>query len=153
MTTTSTEALTQQLRTRLLTYQPPAAAATLTARIGGRLYIDWPPDRAVFPYGIMRLMNGDRDGAYNGERMTAEMEVQLYSNTRVNAVALEGMADVCDMAMLKYVDAGSGLVFSRQGRRDTLPPPSDPADREVVTIRLVYPLRVWPLFLHTAATT
>lgn len=149
MATTSTASLAKQLRSRLLTYAPPASAPTLNTMIGGRLYIDRGPDVITFEYGIMRLINRQISNDYDPVRETPELEIQLYANNASRAQALEGMADVCDMAMTDYKDATSGLTFSRGRRRDTLPPFTDPADREIIAIRLVYELVVWPLYLNT----
>lgn len=71
----------------------------------------------------------------------------LYGRPRSQAVTIEDAADVCDQAMLRYVDSSSGLTFSRERQRDTLPPFIDPADREVVQIRLLYSVKTWPLLL------
>jgi hypothetical protein len=151
MTTTSTANLWRQMRVRLLTYVP-RSGATLRTRIGDRLYYVQAPDNAAWPHGIatLRLPN---DGAYNGERLEGELEVLLYDRPRSKQEALEDMADIADQAMLRYADGTSGLVFSRERRRDTLPANLPPADREVCGIRLVYQLVVWPLFLTQHASS
>jgi hypothetical protein len=152
MTTLSTDGLFTQLRTHVLSYIP-LTGTTLMQRLGtgtlasSRLWKDAPPDTAAYPYGVMRLLNQLTSGEYNGERERIDFEIMLFARPRAQAVALEDMADLIDQAMLRYRDASSGLSFSRSRQRDTLPPPTSPADREVVQIRLVYPLVVWPRYL------
>ena len=150
--TTSTDNLFTQLRTRLLTFAP-LAGATLMTRLGGttlnnsRLWKDAPPDSALYPFGVMRIINRISEGRYNGEREQFDLEVILYGRPRSQAVSVEDAADVCDQAMLRYADGASGLTFSRERQRDSLPDLADPADREVVQVRLVYSAVVWPRML------
>ena len=151
MSTTSTANIWRTVRSRILGYQPPTGA-TLQTRLSGRLYYVQAPDNAPWPHGIgtLRLPSS---GAYNSERLDGELELMLYDRPRSKAEALEDMADVADQAMLRYADGSSGLVFSRERRRDTLPAFLPPADREVVAIRLVFQLVVWPLYLTQHASS
>ena len=151
MSTTSTANIWRTVRSRILGYQPPSGA-TLQTRLGGRFYMVQAPDDADWPHAIGRLTLPS-SGAYNGERLEGELELQIYDRPRSKAEALEDMADVADQAMLRYADATSGLIFSRERRRDTLPAFLPPADREVVAIRLVYQLVVWPLYLTQHASS
>ena len=152
MSTDSTDALFTMLRTKLLSFAP-LAGATLMTRLGGttlnnaRLWKDNIPDNAAYPLGVMRIINRASSGQYNGERETFNLEIMLYGRPRSQAVAIEDAADVCDQAMLRYSDSTSGLMFSRERQRDTLPAFADPADREVVQVRLVYSAVVWPRML------
>jgi hypothetical protein len=148
--TTSTAGMYQTLRTRLLTYQPPDSAPTLASRLTD-LFINAAPDDVAYPYGTMRLLNRDEDGAYNGDREATDLEVMLYHRPRAKAMDLEACGDVCDQAMKGYADATSGLLFSRSRQRDTLPQFPEPADREIVGIRLLYPVVAWPRLLTDVA--
>lgn len=149
MATTSTNAILDQIRTRLLTFQPPAAAATLTTRLGGRLWIDWAPDTAAFPYGIMRVVDNTRATDYDANRDVIQLEVMIHGNKRTQSDDVEDAADVCDMAMNDYSDSTSGMVFCRNRSRSTAPATEDPAYRENAIVRLVYELVVYPLYLNT----
>lgn len=157
MSTGTSDALSTQLRNRLLGFipaNPPLGYTSLNTRLGGatpgagRLWKDAAPDTAAYPFGIMRLIN--RVSLNERERM--DLEVVLYGRPRSQAVAIEDAADLCDAAMLNYRDPTSGLIFSHERQRDTLPPPTDPADREVVQVRLVYSLIVWPILLSQYVT-
>lgn len=158
MTTASTEDLYTQLRNRLLGYVPPAPLdvgwITLNTRLGGqaagsgRLYKDAPPDDAAYPNGVMRIINR----LSLSERERADLEIVLYGRPRSQAVDIEGAADVCDQAMLNYVDSSSGLTFSRERQRDTLEGPTDAADRELVQVRVVYSLKFYPVYLTQYTT-
>lgn len=155
MDTTSTVAFAKELQAHLLGFTPTTGALaglTLQTRLGGRLYQVAPPDTLTYPFGLMRLMGRRIDGAYNGARETMDVEVQLYRRPRSALQDLETDADLCDLAMQRYVASDAlGIVFGRQRQRDTLPPFTDLADREVVTIRLVYPLVTWPAWLYPDA--
>jgi hypothetical protein len=155
MSTASTNAFSSQIRTRVLTFQP-ITGTTLGARLSGRLYKDWPPENAVFPYGIMRVINrisGGRNQQPN-YRETPSAEFMLYDNTRAAARvdALEDMGDLIDAALIGYVDSTSGLVYSVGRQRDTLPPPVDPADRHSNSIRILYDFTVYPTYLTQQLT-
>jgi hypothetical protein len=153
MTTTSTDNLHTQIRNQLLTFVPKAGGQTLNQRLGGtgsndgRLYKSQAPDTVVYPFGVMRLINQLTLGEYGSEREAMDLEIMLFGRPRSQGLTIEDIADLCDQAMLRYVDSSSGLVFSRSRQRDTMPQPVDPADREVVQIRLAYPLKVWPQYL------
>lgn len=151
MSTASTDAIATTLRTHLLTFEPAPDAGTLGDVLGERLYRDAAPDSPTYPYGVMRLINRVVDGAYNGDRESMDLEVQLFHRPRRATATLETAADRCDIAMQRYADASDGLLFSRERTRDTLPPFPEPADREVVQIRLVYPLVAWPTYLTHGA--
>lgn len=157
MNTDSTADVMKGLRAYLLGFAPMGGGDTLGARLSvvpegsparpNRLYIVNVPDVLVYPYGIMRWMDPETSGATRGNRMAGELETILYHRPRGKAQDLEHAADVYQQAMREFADATDGLVFSRAGRRNTLPPFQDPADREVVMIRLVNDLVVWPNFL------
>lgn len=154
MSTTSTNALSSQIRTRVLTFVP-LAGATLGTRLSGRLYKDWPPETAVFPYGVMRIINRVSGGVNQQPqyRETPSAEFMLYDNTRAAARvdALEDMGDLLDAALIGYSDSTSGLVFSVGRLRDTLPPPVDPADRHANSIRILYDFTAYPVYLSQYA--
>jgi hypothetical protein len=159
--TNSQEGVKRALRNLVLDFQPldgngDPLGSPLRARYGGanarQLMFDVLADNTPFPSGILRLINQHRDGAYNGERITADLEIMLYERNAVNAAALEADADVIEQAFLRYKDRTSGLIFSRQGRRDTLPPSVEPESRGMVQIRLVFPLVIWPRYLTRYAT-
>ncbi|KKW05435.1 MAG: hypothetical protein UY40_C0020G0012 [candidate division CPR1 bacterium GW2011_GWC1_49_13] len=142
MSTTSTTNIYRTLRTRLLSFTP-AAGATLASRLGNRLFVAQAPDDATYPYGVMTL-SLSTEGAYNGDREQGIFEVTLYDRPRSRQEALEDIADICDGALLRYADASSGLLFSRDRARASLPPAPPPLDREVCAVRLAYSIVVWP---------
>lgn len=158
----SNEAIKRALRNHILDFQPlddngDPLGAPLRARYGGgtsaRIYFDALPDNLAFPNGIARLINQRRSGAYNGERISADLEIMLYERNAANAAALEADADIVDAAMLRAkVSQGSGFMFSREGTRDTLPPSAEPESRGVVTVRLLYSVVIWPRYLTRYAS-
>jgi len=154
MDTTSTAGIVKALRAHLLAFDPPGAQGPASAVLADRLYMAQ-PDTLAYPYGLIRLMGRTVTPGSHGERETADLEIMLHERPRRLLERLEGIADAFDQAMQRYTaaDAGHtlGIVFSRVRRRDTLPPFSNPADRDVAQIRLVYPLTIWPGFLFNDA--
>lgn len=150
-TTDSTAAIYAMIRDRILNFTPKSGSKLKDTL--SELYVVQAPDNAKFPYGVMRFINTNRDGAYQGYRQTMEVEVQLFAQPRSEASALEVMADVADEAMLGWRQATSGLAFSFEGSRMSIPPAPPPLNSEVVQIRLTYPVVVWPAFLTQYANS
>jgi hypothetical protein len=153
MATTSTAALIQQVRTKLLNFAPAGGGQTLTTRLGGRLYIGQAPENPAFPHGVMRFINTVKGGAYNGDRVSGDIELMLYGNTVAQAQSLEDAADVAEQALLRYKDATGGLVFSRESIRDSVSPPSDPAMAAFISVRCLFAVKAWPTYITQYATT
>lgn len=147
MATTSTKEWLQQIRQRLLTFVPPDNGDALDD-ILSTLYIKRASDKATFPYGIMRVVDDTQNTDYDANRFTVQLEVMIHGNQDAHATVVEDAADLCDMAMQDYVDSSSGLTWARGRSRSTAPATDDPAYRENATVRLVYELIVYPLFLN-----
>jgi hypothetical protein len=159
MTTSSSDFMHSQIRDQMLTFVPKGGGATLNTTLGGtgtndgRLYKSQAPDTVNYPFGVMRLINRVTGGEYNGEREAFDVEIMLFGRPRSQGKTIEDLADQFDQAMLRYKDGSAlGLVFSRSRQRDTMPAPVDPADREVVQIRLAYSCKAWPLYLTKYST-
>lgn len=148
MTTTSTSEIYTQLRTAILAFNP-ISGTSVSGSLGQRFYVVQAPDGATFPYGTLRLTNNrtnNSDGLKN--RIEADLEIMIYAKPRSQQPVLENIADKIDAAMLTYRDSSSGLVYCPGSRlRDSIPSISDPADREVVTILLRYPVIIWPSYI------
>jgi hypothetical protein len=155
----STPALETTLRTRLLTHPRLGGGATLAELLGsqagagadGKLYRVQAPDNVTTAtpsrWAVMWLKNR-RTNAENAQRDLAELEVMLFARPRNQQDALERAADACDEAMLRYQERiGDGLVGCWGRSRSTMPPFTEPADREVVQIRLAYTLVIYPEYL------
>lgn len=161
MATTSTNSMLDQWRSRLLDYVPGSPFTTLnvylggtdavglTPRVDGRLFLDRPSDKAAFPYGVMRIVDNTQSTDYDPNRYVIQLEVMLHGNKASHASILEDAADVCDKAMNRYVDSTSGITWARDRSRSTAPATSDPAFREAATVRLVYELVCYPLYLNS----
>lgn len=159
MDTTSTVAVYEGLRVRLLDFVPvapsPLAGGSLRSR-GFKLFAgDFAPDKTDWSgaYGLFRLVGMVTSTA--GLREAGQLEVMLFGRPRkVWDKQLEHYADAIDQAMKQFTDPrAGGLVFSRERSRDTLPPFPAPADREVVQIRLVYALVIYPQYLTALGTS
>jgi hypothetical protein len=164
VSTDSTTGLEAVLRTRLLTFEPldgsgPVASALGSTQTGagadGNLYWDRAPDNLdrimaaqgdPLRWGVLRLKNW-RDIPGQSEGKLTELEVMLYGRPRSQRATLQGVADRMDQAMVRWVDAESGVVAASTSTRNTLPPFKEPADADVVQVMLEYTLRVYPAYL------
>jgi hypothetical protein len=164
VSTESTTELETALRTRLLEFEPLGGIGTVATELGstasgagqdGNLYWDRAPDNLdrimatlglPLRWGVLRLKNW-RDIPGQSEGKLTELEVMLYGRPRSQRATLQGIADRMDMAMVRYVDASSGVLASSVSTRNTLPPFKEPADSDVVQIMMEYTLRVYPAYL------
>ena len=145
MSTATTIGLWRLVRTQILTFDRHGYGGPLSGRLAGDgLYFVQAPDDQAYPYGVGRFINRHTGGAWNGDRDEVDLELMWFHRPRKHAEALEEIADIADMALLRWADASSGLVFSRERFRDTQPARIAPADREVVHIWTRYPMVVWP---------
>jgi hypothetical protein len=164
VSTESTTELETALRTRLLEFEPLGGIGTVATALGstasgagqdGNLYWDRAPDNLdrlmadlglPLRWGVLRLKNW-RDIPGQSEGRLVELEVMLYGRPRSQRATLQGIADRMDMAMVRYVDASSGVLASSVSTRNTLPPFKEPADSDVVQVMMEYTLRVYPAYL------
>jgi hypothetical protein len=164
VSTESTTGLEAILRTRLLTFEPLDGSGTVASALGstqtgagadGNLYWDRAPDNLdrimaaqgdPLRWGVLRLKNW-RDIPGQSEGKLTELEVMLYGRPRSQRATLQGVADRMDQAMVRWVDAESGVVAASTSTRNTLPPFKEPADADVVQVMLEYTLRVYPAHL------
>lgn len=149
-----------RLRTRLLTFQPLhgqgdplstqldcALAVDGSGIWNGGLYVDQAPDNAAYPYAVMRFAS-QREGAYGGDRLAGELEIQVYGRPRAMLASVKGIADTMQQALQRWSDtSGQALILSHEDRRETLPMYGSPADREVCAERLVFDIVAWPRYL------
>jgi hypothetical protein len=155
--TSSTAAIYGAFKTRITGFAPvaPLIGGTLASRNVHWYSGGWAPDTAPYPYVLARFMNGDSSTFML--RTPVDLELLLYARPRAQAEALENIADVIDQAMKQFTSrdltGSGGLAFSRGRRRDTLPPFSSPADRELVAIRMVFSLVLYPQFLTVMGTS
>lgn len=146
MPTDTTAQLYDAIRTRLLTFAPADGTDTLAASLAGGLAFVVPPDNAPTPYAAIRLTDVRHRRSQRG-RLTVEVEALFIHRPRSNARALERLVDVADQAMLGWTDATGGLIACTGHRRQTLPPFRESDDPELVQIRVLYDLIVWPSYL------
>jgi hypothetical protein len=148
--TDSTRDIVTAIRTRLLDFSPTGGGADLGTLLGDRLYYGQAPAAGsvapLFPYGVYRLTNRLETDGFAGMRETGDVEVLLFGRPRSTQWDVEACADLADQALLAWHHTTTGLHFSRFRTRDTLPPAPDPMDREVVLIRLLFPVVLWPTY-------
>jgi hypothetical protein len=153
-TTISTAAIEAAIRDRLLSFTDPAGDS-IADYLGQRLYIDAAPHTVTFPHAVMRFLPLTQDPEYAGERIQADLEVQVYARTDADRLTVKAVGDLIEQATLRWIhnDSGDGLMFTRTRTRQVLPPFTAPADSEVSGERHLISLVVWPHFLLQHRTT
>lgn len=148
MTTVSTDALYQQLRTHLLAFVD-AGGKTLgdADALGTRLYRIAPPSNAAYPYGVLSLKSPQLPDGTAQVKYAAQLELLLFHRPRAQQAAAEALGDRAVAALHGYRDATSGLAYCLDPIAQSLPPFASPADGDVVQIRVTATLQAWPLFL------
>jgi hypothetical protein len=178
--TDSTVRILQTIATRLLTWEPLAHPATGTKTLGellgategasdgdesdGRLYLDAPPEDAVYPYGIIRNAGSFPSGDDAGYQIRGQAELQLfdwprsevksYAGVTLQAgVAVSAMADLVEQAWRDFVRTAIGdtIVAKKIAIRNE-PPFGESADRELVLIRLLLPFYATPFYQSQYST-
>jgi hypothetical protein len=144
MSTTSTQGMMQDIRSRLLTFEPRTGSAlgdVLTA-----LYTNQAPDNVTYPYAVVRLMDRQQTVGDQGFRTRGEIEVSIFDRPRSQQWRAETIADVVQQAFLHWDLKTSGLMFAQHSRRvGPLPPAPAPMDRELVQIAVYVPIVAWPV--------
>lgn len=149
--TKSTNEIVETLRSAFLDFQN-ANGDSLKDIIGDNLYRRTAPANTPFPYGTMRY-SAQRTRGYSGLRYDAKLEVQLYGRTSAQGEDISDAADLCEQAMLAYVNAApGGLIFSDNVQRDELPEGGAPVDSETCTIRIAFSLAIWPAYITSLTT-
>lgn len=163
MATTSTKAMYAAIRNRLLTFAPMGGGATLDTRLRAlrttpvtyaavgkaRLYAQDPPENAVHPFGVIRLLPRTADGAHHEQREFFDCELQFVDRPFDYYWELQDLADLADQAMLRWADASGGFIGCKGRIRQTVPraPIGSPADRETVQELIRYSLIAWPSYI------
>jgi hypothetical protein len=144
--------LVETIVARLLAYTFDGdSIAALTA---SRVYIDQPPDNTSFPCLVIRSLNQRTAAQYNNTRKDFELEVMIYvkGRTAANARLAEQLGDLTEQALLTWVESSAtlGLSFGREADRETVPPPQEPADRDIIGVRVLVQCATWPRYLTDA---
>ena len=145
------------IRNRLLTFTPNGGGTSLATRLGststgsgsdGKLFHSQAPDKLTSMWGVMRLIDAPVTGFDGGFLIRATAELQLFGRPRKMAAQVESMADVVMEAwnLWSYVEVGGVLIADKITNRFTVPY-EEPADRELVQVRLLLPFRASPIFL------
>ena len=161
MSTASWTGVKSIIRNRLLTFSPTGGGTTLAVRLGstsigsgsdGKLWWDQAPDTTGSMWAIARIIDAPVTGFDGGYLVRATAELQLYGRPRKMAAQVESMADVVMEAwnLWSYTEVGGVLIADKITNRFTVPY-EEPADRELVAVRLLLPFRVSPIFLNRYA--
>lgn len=141
-----TDALYDAIRIRMLTFQPADGGTTLAERLSGGLSLEVPPDDSPSPYVVIRFVDLRHRRGQRG-RLTAECEAQFFHSPRSKTRELQRIADVADQAMFDWEYSSGGLIVCTGYRRQTLPAFSESADPEMIRVRTIYDLVIYPAFL------
>lgn len=145
--TTSTPRLFQLLRAHILAFQGPdgkSPADELGAGATARLYYAQAPAKQEFPFAVCRFINGRTT---MGVRKAVDAEIIIYDRPRARQVAAEQLADYFEGALQGFRSSAAGFVMTSAPDRDTLPITPSPGDAEMVQIRLLVPMIVYPQYL------
>ena len=162
MSTASWTGVKHLIRTRLLTFTP-ATGTTLLVRLGstssgsgasGKLFFDQAPDNLTGLWAVLRVIDAPMAGMDGRLMMRGTAELFLYGRPRKMQAQVESMADVCMEAWRDFVYNEIGGHFSATDvTRGGAIPYTEPADRELVAIRLLLEFRCAPMFLLQYAAT
>jgi hypothetical protein len=144
MSTTSTQGMIQDFRSRILNFVP-RSGDTLNTTLGGRIYTTQAPDNVTYPYGVLRMLDRRQTVGDQGFREAFELELSIAGRPRSQQWIVEGALDVAAQAFLHWDIKTSGLMFSQQRRVGPLPPAPAPMDRELVQIVVYVPIVAWPV--------
>jgi len=145
------------IRNRLLTFAPTGGGTTLATRLGststgsgsdGKLFHDQAPDKLTGLWAVMRIIDAPVTGFDGGFLVRATAELQIFGRPRQMAAQVEAAADVVMEAfnLWSYTEVGGVLIADKVTNRFTVPY-EEPADRELVQVRLLLPFRASPIFL------
>jgi hypothetical protein len=156
MSTATTLAVLREIRNRLLTFAPMGGGATLKVLIGsttsgsgsdGKLFLNQAPDNISGFWGILRLIDFPQTGFDGGFLIRGQAELILYGRPRKVQSDVERMADLVTEAWLHWATNASGHISATAIQSRFAIPYEEPADRELVAVRLVLPFRCIPSFL------
>lgn len=157
MSTASWTGVLAIIRNRLLTFSPTGGGTTLAVRLGststgsgsdGKLFHSQAPDKLTGLWAVLRLIDAPVTGFDGGFLVRATAELQIFGRPRQMAAQVEAAADVVMEAwnLWSYVEVGGVVIADKITNRFTVPY-EEPADRELVQVRLLLPFRASPIFL------
>jgi len=157
MSTASWTGCKHIIRNHLLTFTPTGGGTTLLVRLGatasgsgssGKLFFDQAPDSITGFWSILRIIDAPITGFDGGFLIRATAELIFYGRPRSTQAQVEAMADVAMEAWHDFVynEVGGHLSATDVTNRFTVPY-TEPADRDLVAVRLLLPFRCSPIFL------
>jgi len=155
VSTATTLAVLREIRSHLLTFTPQSGS-TLAVLLGststgsgsdGKIFISQAPDNIEGFWAILRLIDYPQQGFDGGFLIRGQAELILYGRGRAQMAAVERMADLVTEAWLRWATNASGHISATAIQNRFAIPYEEPADRELVAVRLVLPFRCIPSFL------
>lgn len=146
------------IRTRLLGFTSISGGSSLATLIGsttsgsgsdGKIFLNQAPDDVTGFWAILRVIDDPKDGADGRLMIRATAELQLFGRPRRVQAQVEAMADLVEEAWMNFSHTEIDGHLSAMGvsNRFAVPYESDPADRELVQVRLLLYFRCVPQFL------
>lgn len=155
MTTTSKYAIEETIQARLRDYS--FGGTTIGTLTSNRVIIDWAPDNTQFPCVVMRIIDWQSDASLSNMAVTFDVEVMVYGRGRTPSTVstVKQIADLAEQALLTWKESSAtlGLTFGQFSQRDTVPPPPEPADREVFAERVLVTCQSFPRYITDALTS
>jgi hypothetical protein len=159
MSTTSWVGVQQIIRTRLLTFVPTGGGTTLKVRLGstvtgsgsdGKLFLNQAPDSVLSSglWAVLRIIDAPLAGMDGGLMIRATAELMIYGRPRSSQSSVESCGDVIYEAWHNYRHGESGgVIIASDITNRFMIPYREPADRDLVALRLLLPFRCAPIFL------
>jgi hypothetical protein len=135
------------IRNRILTYDPVGRLHVDQLLTGG-LYTLEAPDKATYPFGVIRLTARGTGAGDDGRlRERGRLQIVVYGRPRADLDRLETAMDVIENALYGWSDDVEGLLTIRSlSIRDTAPPYQSPENREIIHVRGVWEYTYWPTY-------
>lgn len=155
--TTLTSDMLKSVVARLLAFTDDSGN-TLNTRLGANgVWIGRAPDNvftSTARWIVVRKINTQSSIDFGNTAQTFDIEVMCYGRGAGAEQAVELDADLAEAALLTWFESGAslGITWGRQSERDTLEPPPEPYDRELVTVRIAVNCLSFPKYLTNALT-
>jgi hypothetical protein len=162
MTTATMTAVLNTIKSHLLSFTSAGGGSTLATLLGsttsgsgsdGKLFLNQAPDNLTGFWAILKIQDAPQQGFDGGMMIRGQAELIFYAQGRRNQAAIERMADLVTEAWHLWAYDASGHISAMHITSRFPIPYLDPADRELIAVRLLLPFRCVPTFLSQYAAT
>ena len=145
------------IRSHLLEFQSVSGGSDLATLLGatstgsgsdGKFFFNQAPDKMTGFWAVFRVIDDFKDGADGRLMIRGTAELSLFAHGRRFQSQVEAMGDLIEEAWLqfRYTEVGGHLSATGIANRFLIPY-TEPADRELVHLRMLLAFRCTPMFL------